>query len=424
MIAAPAVAAPLLLAAFLVALLRPTIPNPFLLAPAPAWTVVCYAFALPILLYHFVRGERWQMTPFDYALCAYLTVVLATWPASVNHRSTGAAVVTLAAQVAVFGAVRLLIARWPPAARIVVAGLVCGIAVLQWLATDYHLRNGLSFRLTEFPLEWDGRPGLGAVGAIGFALLIGIWQRARSITLQGASILLIVGAVVELIFFYSRDPWVAAAAVLVLAFGVAFRIGGIRRFALAAGIIVAVTAFANTPYTTSLVRMMVGLEHGPEGGLALRLGAWRDASAMIRAHGMTGVGLGNYLAARRATDLPRFAMIPAEQTPLVHPHNLFLQQMAETGVAGGLAYLAMWATALWAGWRVSTDRTQTFDANLGVFYALAAIAIVNVGENIFLDAVAGARVRIHTIAWVLMAVAIGEWERRRNVEPASLRDAA
>lgn len=424
MIGAPVAVGQILLVAFLVALLRPTIPNPLLLAPATAWTVVCYAFALPILLYHYVRNGRWQMTPFDYALCAYLAVVLATWPTSFNRQTTATAVVALAGQVVVFYAVRLLIASWPPAARIVVAGLVGGIALLVWLATDYHFRYGISFRLTEFPLEWDGRPGLGAVAVIGFALLIGIWQRARSVTLQCASILVIVGAVVELIFFYSRDPWVAAAAVLVLALAVAFRIGGLRRFALAAGIIISVTALANTPYITRLVRMMAGLEHGPEGGLALRVGAWRDATVVIRQHLVTGVGLGNYLAARRATSLPRFALIPAEQIPLVHPHNVFLQQMAETGVAGGLAYLAIWATALWAGWRVGTSRVQTFDANLGVFYALAAITIVNLGENIFLDAVAAERVRLHTIAWVLMAVAIGEWSRMRESEPARLRHAA
>src|SRR4029079_10827231 len=103
---------------------------------------------------------------------------------------------------------------------------------------------------------------------------------------------------------------------------------------------------------------------------------------------------------------------------------LFLQQLAETGVAGGLAYIAVWATVLWAGWRISTSRAPRFDASLGVFYALAAIAIVNLGENVFLDAVAAERIRMHTLAWVLMAVAIAEWGELRRHEPVRLRDAA
>jgi len=402
----------LLLVVFLLALLQPTIPNPLLLAPATAWTLACYAFAVPILLIHYARGGRWQTTPFDYALCAYLLLVIATWPTSANPKATAFALVTLLAQVAVFFAVRMLTVGWAPTGRVTVAALIMGIAILEWMATDYHLRYGISFRLTEFPaLEWDGRPGLGAVAAIGFALLVGIWQQARSLTLQIASILLIVAAVVELIFFYSRDPWVAAAGVLLLALVVAFRIGGVRRYAFGAGVVAAVTALASTAYITRLVKMMAGLEHGPEGGLSLRLGAWRDAASIINQHLFAGVGLGNYVAVRKATSLPQFQLIPPELETLAHPHNLFLQQFAETGIGGGLAYVGMWTTVLWAGWQVATRRTQMLDANLSVFYALAAMAMVNLGENIFLDQVAADRIRIHTMAWMLMAVAVAEWRR-------------
>lgn len=110
-----------LFVAFLIALLQPAIPNPFLLEPAAAWTLVCCAFAIPVVVIHVARGWRRQPASFDWALGAYLVCVFVAWPASVNRHATAVAIVTLLGQIAVFYAVRR---RWLAGCR---ARRDCGI---------------------------------------------------------------------------------------------------------------------------------------------------------------------------------------------------------------------------------------------------------------------------------------------------------
>lgn len=168
-------------------------------------------------------------------------------------------------------------------------------------------------------------------------------------------------------------------------------------------------------------RWRLGSSPGPEGGLAWRLGAWTDALNVIRAHPLAGVGLGNYVAVRVTTLPASMAVVSPDQMTLLHPHNIFLQQVAEVGILGGVAYLALWATALWAGWQSSARMQTRFGPALGVFYAFVAIAVMNMGENMFLEAVAPERVRLHTIAWILMAVVVAEWTRAPPRETYRLR---
>lgn len=397
---------------FLFALLQPAIPNPLQLEPATAWTLLCYAFAVPTVLLHCAGGHRWQMTPFDWALCAYLVFVLVTWPTSFNRQATSVATFRLFGQVAVFCAIRLLASGSPAVGRVVVAAFIVGVALLEWIATDFHLRYGLSERLLEFPsLEWNGRTGLGYAGAIELALLVGIWQQTRSWKVQLCVIVLMAVGVAELIFFYTRASWIAAAAVLLLALVMAVRIGGVRRYALALGIVVAVIGSVSTPVIVHLAKTVAGLEQGREVGFGLRLGAWRDAVSVIRQHPFVGVGLGNYVAVHIASQLSSPSVVLPGQ--LIHPHNIFLQQIAEIGIPGGLAYVALWATAHRAGWQTSIRNTHVFGTTLSVFYALVAITVVNLGENMFLDVVAAERVRLHTFAWILMAVVTAAWNRAR-----------
>lgn len=395
--------------AFLFALLRPAMPTPFGLEPAPAWTILCYAFAVPTLaFYGYRRRICWQPTNFDYLLAAYVVCVLATWPTSFNRAATGVAMVRLGAQIAVFYAVRLLVADRPGLTRVVVAALVGGIAILQWTAFDYHLRYGLSERLLDFPpLEWNGRQGLGFAGAIQFALLIGLWQRARSPLLRFASMLLIAGVVVELLFLYSRLAWIAAAAVLGVALVTTIRLGGFRRFALAVGVIIVVVGLVSTPFVLHLARVAAGWEEGMEGGPEVRLAGWIGATHVIRQHVFVGVGLGNYF--------------PVRQSVNWHPHNIFLQQIAEVGIGGGLAYIALWATVLWAGWQIGTRTADTHEISTSLFYGLVAIAMVNMGENMF--DIVDERIRLHTMAWILIALVIAEWNRMRLPAPPCLEHA-
>ena len=208
-----------LLVTFLVALLHPAILNPFQVEPHVAWTIICYAFGLPILIINgFVRrallaADSFRL--FDVGLCRARVRDLANELRSpcdwCGDSWTGRAVGRV-------WRVRVLAGNRPALARVVVAALVGGIAMLEWTALAAHLRFGLEVRVLEFPpLEWSGREGLGLAAAIQFGLLIGIWQRTRSYAVQIAAIVLILAAVVECLFMYSRVPWAAMAAALIAA---------------------------------------------------------------------------------------------------------------------------------------------------------------------------------------------------------------
>jgi len=62
-----------------------------------------------------------------------------------------------------------------------------------------------------------------------------------------------------------------------------------------------------------------------------------------------------------------------------HPHNVFVQQIGEVGIFGGIVYAALWATALSAGWQVTTRGMAP--GGRSVFYGLIAITVANLGEN-------------------------------------------
>src|SRR5262249_28044722 len=152
--------------------------TPFELEPGTAWTAICAAFAVPVLVLGWIRGHRLRLTSIDYALAAYVVCVFATWPTSLDRSRTGSAVVVLLAQIGVFYAVRQLAGKYLALGRLVVAVFVAGLALLQWLATDYHLLTGLAGRLQYYSgLDWNGRQGLASAAAILFGLLIGVCQQ-------------------------------------------------------------------------------------------------------------------------------------------------------------------------------------------------------------------------------------------------------
>jgi O-antigen ligase len=70
-----------------------------------------------------------------------------------------------------------------------------------------------------------------------------------------------------------------------------------------------------------------------------RLAFWQAAQAMADANPWLGVGLGNYAAA-----YPHYALLNWP-LPIGHAHNVYLNMLAETGVLGLGAYLALWVVA-------------------------------------------------------------------------------
>jgi putative inorganic carbon (HCO3(-)) transporter len=78
-----------------------------------------------------------------------------------------------------------------------------------------------------------------------------------------------------------------------------------------------------------------------------RLAHWQTAQEMARYHFWTGVGLGNYQIV-----YPGYALMNWPNS-LGHAHNIYLNFLAETGIVGLVAYLALWASIMWQTWRVT-----------------------------------------------------------------------
>ena len=86
--------------------------------------------------------------------------------------------------------------------------------------------------------------------------------------------------------------------------------------------------------------------------LRLRFGYWHVAARIAMDNLLTGVGLGNFAIA-----YPAYQYIGAGDVR--EAHNGFLQLFAETGIFGGLLFLAFWVYfGLWGAWRIINEKDR------------------------------------------------------------------
>jgi O-antigen ligase len=131
----------------------------------------------------------------------------------------------------------------------------------------------------------------------------------------------------------------------------------------------------------------------------MRFDLYKRALRMARDHAIVGVGLGNFQGVFESVYNPQ---VNNDGTRGVHAHNLWLQAYAELGIAGGTAYVLLWAAAIFAAWRNS--RRHPDFASFGVLLALIALGVSNLTTNLFfLPGLVSAR--LHSIQWVLFAFA-------------------
>jgi O-antigen ligase len=115
-----------------------------------------------------------------------------------------------------------------------------------------------------------------------------------------------------------------------------------------------------------------------------RLAHWQSAQAMARTEPWLGIGLGNYEAAYADHALLNW---PAA---LGHAHNIYLNVLAETGVAGIISYLILWAVvfgqAIFLTARLDGAARGIALGALGVWTTLAVHQLVDnlYVNNIFL----------------------------------------
>jgi len=138
-----------------------------------------------------------------------------------------------------------------------------------------------------------------------------------------------------------------------------------------------------------------------------RLAHWRAGWLMFAAHPWAGVGFGNYPVAYAAFALPDWT------DPLGHAHNYYLNVLAELGIAGLIAYLALWATAgrlVWQAIRWSTGIERGIA--VGILGIIVHLSVHNLVDNLFVHAM------YLQIAVILGLLAVLAGNRRSDAESA------
>jgi len=188
----------------------------------------------------------------------------------------------------------------------------------------------------------------------------------------------------------SRTPLVAGAAVAGAAFLMARiktpRIGTLRwpRVAIVAlcGALLALLSVTFYQY----VRHVTNEESNALYSLRVRLAMWEASVRMLAEHPLAGIGLGRF-----ASEVGAFQADEAVRgeypTNRFDAHNQFLQMAVEVGAPGGALFLAMFLTILgpaWAAFRKSRDALLA-----GVFVGLAAFLMTCLsGQPLFVEVVA------------------------------------
>src|SRR5262249_32016838 len=154
----------------------------------------------------------------DPFLWVYVACFLVVFPFSQGRLTSALWLMSLFANVLVFYAAAAMVRDAASVIGVVFLTIVLGVAVLQIMATDFHLEQGLLTRITDYdrPEGWSGYPELGFLVCIQMAILIALLQTSRGWWSRVAISLVIAISVVELIFLFSRMAWVTAAGLLVV----------------------------------------------------------------------------------------------------------------------------------------------------------------------------------------------------------------
>ena len=151
---------------------------------------------------------------------------------------------------------------------------------------------------------------------------------------------LLAAACLALVLVNSRAAWVAVAAALLLYFALRLRRLSRRQLlAFAVLLCLCLGAFAVRSDLQSRFRSISDLASHNN---AQRLLMWQSAWRMFLDHPVLGVGPGNYARQYQTKYISPLATEPEQS----HAHSNYLEVLAETGVPGLAAFLAMFAVLL------------------------------------------------------------------------------
>ena len=126
-----------------------------------------------------------------------------------------------------------------------------------------------------------------------------------------------------------------------------------------------------------------------------RLAHWLAALRMWEISPWLGVGPGNY-----AVIYPQVRLLAWEDA-LGHAHNVYLNVLAETGLAGLAAYLLLWGSIIVWLWRaVRRNRSGTWEHALlvGVLGVVAHLTIHHLFDNLYVQGI-----HLHIALWLGVA---------------------
>lgn len=268
---------------------------------------------------------------------------------------------------------------WRVSAALVLVGI--GLALLLPFAVSWSADK--VFALPAF-LDWTLRPpGEGVNPNIVGGMLVVLLPLAAGLLFSPQRAARIVGAValgpflVGLLLLQARGAWFALLG--------GFAVGAAlyrRWFVPMMPILLLALLYANQQMGggAAVSEMIFGKIGTVTGGtLQERVSMWSQAVGLLRAHPLTGIGMGAYeFVAPYAP--PYSPQAPGLMSP--HAHNVFLQVALDTGIIGLLGFVGVLALAFWEAWRAQTRRIAA-PLPLAVLTGLAIVVLHSLGESVF-----------------------------------------
>lgn len=147
----------------------------------------------------------------------------------------------------------------------------------------------------------------------------------------------------------------------------------------------------------SLVPYILGRVGTATSGTTIeRIALWQQATDLIRAHPLTGIGIAAYPSVARYAP-PHSILAPGPFEP--HAHNLFLQVALDTGLAGLAGYLLVLFSAVRSVWGAH-ERGIVSPLALAVLAALGVAVVHGQVDSIFWGN------KGTVILWVVIALAV------------------
>lgn len=200
-------------------------------------------------------------------------------------------------------------------------------------------------------------------------------------------------AALGLVMSWSRGAWIGFAAGMAILLVFVPRRRSVGLLVLAASLaVLSIALYLNlipSALSSRLVSFSDDLQIGDVRGVFIttenyavieRLAHWQAGADMARTELLTGVGFGNYEPAYEDYALLNWPL------PLGHAHNYYLNILAETGLLGALAYMALWGVIFVQVIR-ATNRLRWHQRGLalGLLAAWTALSVHHLFDKLYVN---------------------------------------